>query len=642
MIRKIALISEHASPLAALGGVDSGGQNVYVAQVAKNLIAMGHEVDVFTRKDNEALPEVQEMEEGYRVIHVPAGPPTYVRKEDLLQHMSAFIDYVFLFMGYQTRPYDLIHANFWMSGLVAAEVKRKLNVPFVITFHALGRVRRRYQNGNDRFPDERFEIEERIVAEADRIIAECPQDQEDLINLYQADPAKISIAPCGFDPEEMWPIDKMAARRRLKMPANERIILQLGRMVPRKGVDNAVRGLAHLIKDHNLPARLLIVGGESDSPDPILTPEIGRLQQIARDEGVEDRVTFVGRKSRQSLRYYFSAADVFISTPWYEPFGITPVESMACGTPVIGSNVGGIKYTVADGQTGFLVEPDDPISLADRLADLFHNPVLMRSFRKQAIQRANELFTWKKVTKSLSDLYEEVIAANKKVSLEELKQMTIIEQSFFTAQDTLQKSKDMLAGIIIEAAQLMIEALSRGNKIMVCGNGGSAADSLHFASELVGRFKAPNRPGLPVMALTADISILTAWSNDVGYEKVFVRQVETFGQPGDILLGISTTGRSRNIIEAFNYAHSNGITCIGLLGGDGGEVLPLSHLPIVIPTADKQRVQEVQILVLHMISELVEESFMNNETVVAPAMAAQTGWELQQSTPINITFQQND
>ncbi len=332
----------------------------------------------FFKKDNPALPEIFEWERGIRVIHVPAGPAEHIPKEQLLPYMASFTEFMVLFISYQSRPYELIHANFWMSGLVAAELKRRLSIPFVITFHALGRVRRIYQQQSDGFPDERFSIEDRIVAEADRIIAECPQDHEDLVKLYQADPGKISTAACGFDPGEIYPVDRTAARRRLKLPLNEHILLQLGRMVPRKGVDNAIRGLARLVHDHQIQARLLVVGGESDKPDPALTPELGRLMEIARAEGVDEQVHFLGRKPRPVLRYYYSAADAFISTPWYEPFGITPVEAMACGAPVIGSNVGGIKYSVADGKTGFLVEPENPAALAARLAELFKQPDLAK------------------------------------------------------------------------------------------------------------------------------------------------------------------------------------------------------------------------------------------------------------------------
>jgi len=371
MTRQIALISEHASPLATIGGIDSGGQNVYVGQLAKNLVANGYEVDVFTRRDSELLPETAEWVQGVRIIHVPAGPATYVRKEALLPCMSAFTEYMLHFCRCQRKAYDLIHANFWMSGLVAAELKQKLSIPFVITFHALGRVRRLHQQAADEFPDDRFAIEDRIVAEADRIIAECPQDEEDLIRLYNADPMKITIVPCGFDPAELWPVSKALARVALGFAPDERILLHLGRLVPRKGIDTVIQGFARLRKHHDITARLLIVGGESERPDAQLTPELNRLQALAEKEEVADDVVFVVRRGREELKHYYNAADIFVTTPWYEPFGMTPVEAMACGAPVVGSNVGGIKFTVRDGETGYLVPPKDPEAVAERIAYLY-------------------------------------------------------------------------------------------------------------------------------------------------------------------------------------------------------------------------------------------------------------------------------
>jgi D-inositol-3-phosphate glycosyltransferase len=410
-MKRIAMISEHASPLAMLGGVDGGGQNVYVGQLSRHLAAIGYEVDIFTRRDSVGLPEVVDWTPGVRIVHVPAGPPEFVRKEDLLAHMGAFTESLLRFCCRRRARYAIAHANFWMSGLVAAEVKQALGLPFVVTFHALGRVRRAFQRAADEFPDARFAIEDRIVAEADHIIAECPQEEEDLIRHYNADPARITIIPGGFDPAEFWPIAKPLARVALGVPPADTLILQLGRIVPRKGVDTVIRGLARLRREHDIAARLLIVGGESNDPDPRATPEIGRLQTIVREEGVTDAVIFVGRRGREVLKHYYSAADVFVTTPWYEPFGITPLEAMACGTPVIGANVGGIKFTVRDGETGYLVPPDDPGAIAERIAHLHRHPRLMSVFRRQAIRRANDLFTWRHVASGVAGLYEDVVAA---------------------------------------------------------------------------------------------------------------------------------------------------------------------------------------------------------------------------------------
>lgn len=618
MMKRIALISEHASPLSMLGGVDSGGQNVYVGQLARHLALLGYQVDVFTRRDSEQLPEIAEWVPGVRVIHVPAGPPRWIPKEQLYPFMEAFTAAVLRFWRRECQTPELLHANFWMSGLVAAELKRLLGIPFVITFHALGRVRRLHQGDADAFPDERFAVEERLVAEADQIIAECPQDEEDLIRLYNADPSRITMIPCGFDPGELWPISKALARVSLGLAPEERVILQLGRLVPRKGVDTVIRGFARLCRDYGIAARLLIVGGESEDPDPDRTPEIGRLQAIAAEEGVAERVVFVGRRGRESLKYYYSAADIFVTTPWYEPFGITPVEAMACGTPVIGTNVGGIKFTVRDGETGYLVPPRDPEALAERLAYLYRHPTLLGVLSRQAIRRANDLFTWRKVADAMAALYEEVLATRRSEQHAVI-DLGIVDRGFDAVLEAIQESRLRLRREIVRAAEMIRACFTRGGKLLVCGNGGSAADAQHFAGELVGRFKTPERPALPALALNADTCILTAWSNDTGFEEVFARQVEALGQPGDLLVGISTSGRSRNLLRAFAAARQRGLGTLALTGGDGGELAPLADLALVVPSSNTQHIQEIHIVIIHQLCELVEERLLRDQQADATA-----------------------
>ncbi|MGF6743069.1 glycosyltransferase family 4 protein [Paraburkholderia atlantica] len=401
---KIALISEHASPLAVAGGVDSGGQNIYVANVARQLVEMGHQVDVFTRRDRALVPERVEMD-GVRVIHVPAGPPRQLPKEQLLPFMDEFATFLIGFFRREPQPYDVMHANFFMSGLAALKVKAALGVPLVTTFHALGRVRRIHQGADDGFPDERFAIEDELVARSDVVVAECPQDQADLLEHYRADPARIRIVPCGFDDEEFRPIEREAARNVLGWSPHDFIVLQLGRLVQRKGIDNVVRGVGVLKHTFNTAARLYVVGGNSDAPNEIATPEIARLREIARECGVAEQTSFVGRRGRARLRYFYSAADVFVTTPWYEPFGITPVEAMACATPVIGADVGGIRYSVLDGVTGFLVPPRDPHTLAARLDRLRRDPALARRMGEAGLERARTSFTWRGVSEALAQVY---------------------------------------------------------------------------------------------------------------------------------------------------------------------------------------------------------------------------------------------
>jgi hypothetical protein len=399
---RIALISEHASPLAALGGVDAGGQNIYVAHVARCLADEGHTVDVFTRRDDPNLAPVVYLRPRLRVLHIPAGPAEFVPKERLLGHMPEFADACERLCKAGLH-YDVVHANFFMSGWVALQLKRRLGIPFVITFHALGLVRREHQRDADAFPEERIAIEQALVREADCVIAECPQDRIDLQRLYGADPGRMPMVPCGIDAGEFAPMNRREARRRLGLSPSAFIVLQLGRLVPRKGIENVVHAMALVPRE--IDPQLLVVGGESDTPDEAATPEIGRLRGVARKIGVEDLVTFAGRKPHDQLRAYYAAADVFVTTPWYEPFGITPLEAMACGTPVIGSAVGGIQYSVVDGVTGFLVPPHDPRALADHLHYLQANPAMARALGLAGLRRARSMFTWDEVTRQLVGAY---------------------------------------------------------------------------------------------------------------------------------------------------------------------------------------------------------------------------------------------
>ncbi len=618
---RVALISEHASPAARLGGVDSGGQNVYVGEIAKNLAMMGYEVDVFTRCDSEVLPEIAEWMNGVRIIHVPAGPKQYVPKEDLLPHMQEFTDYVVSFAG-RDGGYDVVHANFWMSGLVAAEVKAALGIPFVITFHALGRVRRAHQGAADGFPDERFAIEDRIVHEADRIIAECPQEQEDLIRFYGADPGRMTMIPAGFDPAQFWPLGKQLARVAIGLEPERRVILQLGRIVPRKGVDNVIRALAVLRAEHDIDAELLVVGGATPEPDPEATPEIGRLQELAAAEGVSDLVSFVGARDRDQLRWYYSAADLFVTTPWYEPFGITPIESMACGTPVIGANVGGIRFTVRDGETGYLVPPDDPGTLAERIAHMYRNPTLLTTLGRQGKDRAEGLFTWHKVSAAIAALYENVIFEVHR-GADGTTRLDLIDAQLDAASEVLQEMRGHIGPALMDAAQMASDTLMRGGKILVAGNGGSAAESQHLAAEFVGRLRLKDRPALAAIALTSDSAIVSAWSNDAGYDQVFARQVEAYGRPGDLLVVLSTSGNSANILKALKAAGGKGMSSIAMLGDGGGRARRLADLPLIVPSKDPQRVQEVHLVMLHVFSELVERAVAGEPVPAEPPTLAE-------------------
>lgn len=406
-VPRIALISEHACPLAQSGGVDCGGQNVYVANVARQLAGRGWSVDVFSRRDSPGQPVITEWLPGIRVISVPAGPARGIPKEELLPHIGEFAAWMQRFMRWQARPYDIVHANFFMSAWVGVELRRAFGIPLVVTFHALGRVRRAHQNGADGFPDARFAMEQEAMDEADLIVAECPADLADMQRFYRVDANRVRIVPCGFDPAEFHPLSRRLSRRLLGMPANEFSVLQLGRMVPRKGVDTVTESIAVLRDRYEIPAVLYIVGGDSRKPDPDSTPEIGRLARIATELDIRDNVRFVGQRDRHELAHYYSAANVFVTTPWYEPFGITPLEAMACARPVVGADVGGIRFSVVHGKTGFLVPPRDPVALAGYLARLYRNRGLAQAMGQAGHARARARFTWSIVVDQLAAVYRE-------------------------------------------------------------------------------------------------------------------------------------------------------------------------------------------------------------------------------------------
>ncbi|MBA2681375.1 MAG: glycosyltransferase, partial [Ktedonobacteraceae bacterium] len=388
---RIAFLSEHASPVALLGGVDAGGQNVYVDEVSRNLASLGYGVDVFTRRDKPDAPEIIDWAPGVRVIHLAAGPAEFLLKDKLWQYMPEFRDSFLRFLEQNELHYDLIHSNFWMSGWVAIELKRRLEAPVVHIFHAMGKTKQRHQGKDDSSPTERIEIESAVIRQVDRLIAQCPTEQAELVDDYAADPSKVVVLPSAVNIDVFKPEDRSIARRIAGVADDDFVVVYVGRMLPRKDVRNVVRGVASLLQRcresaHPLTSKikLVLVGGETAEPDPVATPEIGVLQRLVAELGIDDHVRFIGKRQQDSLRYYYSAGNIAVTTPWYEPFGLTPLEGMACGRPVIGSAVGGITFTLVDGQTGFLVEPRNPEMLAARLYQSLTEPELLEHMGRVA------------------------------------------------------------------------------------------------------------------------------------------------------------------------------------------------------------------------------------------------------------------
>jgi glycosyltransferase involved in cell wall biosynthesis len=395
---RIALVSEHANPLAVVGGVDAGGQNVHVAALAGGLVERGHDVTVYSRRDTASAPERVRAAEGYVVTHVPAGPPSDVPKDQLLQYMPAFGDY--LRQCWAEEPVDVVHAHFWMSGLASMRAARPGGTPVLQTFHALGSVKRRQQGSHDTSPPARIALERRLCRSVDRVIATCRDEVAELRRMGLP-PDRASIIPCGVDTDAFRPTPAVTAPGGPHRPR----LLVIGRIVERKGVGNVIEALAHL------PGVELVVAG-GPAPDLVGTdPQVVRLRRLARRLGVEDRVRFLGSVGRPDLPALTCSADVVVAVPWYEPFGIVPVEAMACGRPVVGSAVGGLLDTVVPGVTGELVPPRRPDLLAPVLRDLLADPARRAAYGRAGRERAVHTYQWRAVVEATEAVYASTVSS---------------------------------------------------------------------------------------------------------------------------------------------------------------------------------------------------------------------------------------
>jgi glycosyltransferase involved in cell wall biosynthesis len=392
---RIAMVSEHASPLAALGGADAGGQNVHVAALAAALVRRGHDVVVYTRRDARGLPRRVATSDGYEVVHVPAGPAKHVPKDELLPHMTDFSRFL-LRDWHEQRP-DVVHGHFWMSGLASVLAVRRDHIPVVQTFHALGTVKRRYQGARDTSPAERIAIERLVAREARVVAATCDDEVEELIAMG-VDRSKIAVVPCGVDPKLFSPVGPVAERT-----APHRIV-SVGRLVPRKGFDDLITALA-LVPD----TELVIAGGP---PDLAAEPEARRLIACAESCGVADRVHLIGQVARADMPALLRSADVVACVPWYEPFGIVPLEAMACGVAVVASAVGGLTDTVVDGVTGSLTPPRDPRALGRALRKLLADRSRCEAYGVAGQDRVDACYTWDEVAARTEHVYARVTAAD--------------------------------------------------------------------------------------------------------------------------------------------------------------------------------------------------------------------------------------
>ena len=401
----IAVISVHTSPLARPGTRDSGGMNVYMRELSRQLCRRAHTMDIFTRRTDRDTPQVVEIDGRTRIIQIEAGP-LEAKKVSLQRYLPEFRRGVIRFQEKQGRSYDLVHSHYWLSGWVGQALKVRWNVPHVIMFHTLGEVKNR-AHFSEHEPDYRIAGERLVAQGADRIICASEGERRALIEFYGVSPERAVQVPCGVDMDHFRPMPRAAVRRELGLSQDEPLVLYVGRIEPLKGIDILLRAAA----ETEGRFRLLVVGGDGKE-----ARRKAELRQLADELGIAGRVVFRDAVPHEQLPLYYNAADICVVPSYYESFGLVAVEAMACGVPVVASRVGGLLETVRHGETGYLVSWRCPEPFAERLELLLDNEPLRRSLGRMA-RSAVERFRWAEVASRVEDVYHELVSEYRGVAV---------------------------------------------------------------------------------------------------------------------------------------------------------------------------------------------------------------------------------
>jgi D-inositol-3-phosphate glycosyltransferase len=420
MVKRIAMLSVHTCPLATLGGKETGGMNVYVRDLSRELSRRGIYVDVYTRSQDAAIPHVStSLANRGRVIHVKAGPEQPYNKNRVYNHLDEFVGGVQAQAEADGLTYDIVYSHYWLSGIAAQKLCPQWDIPFVQMFHTMAEMKNRVaQSPAEREPEQRSNCEGEIMHWANRLIAATPLEKNQMTWLYGAPADKISIVPPGVDLERFQPLDTVESRRFVGIPPEDKLILFVGRIQPLKGIDVLMKALG-LIKQQE--PKLLdnvcvsIIGGAPQPDAEIEQAEFDRLETLRADLGIGDLITFLGAKDQDKLVHYYSAAEMVVMPSHYESFGMVALEAMACGTPIIASDVGGLSFSIEDGFNGYLVPGKDPQALAEKIRMLLKYPILREQFGEQARTWVTR-YSWVDIAGELLEIFEDTVAQYQKQS----------------------------------------------------------------------------------------------------------------------------------------------------------------------------------------------------------------------------------
>ena len=410
---RIALISVSGDPAAEIGQEEAGGQNVYVRQVGLALAQQGWSVDMFARRISSDQSAIVQHAPNCRTIRLTAGPQKFIGRDTVFNYLPEFVQQFLAFQKQEGIQYPLVHTNYWLSSWVGMELKKHQPLVQVHTYHSLGAVKYRSVSDLPAIASTRLAVEKTCLETADSVVATSPQEGEHMRKLVSTK-GTVEMVPCGTDIERLGSVDRLTARDELGIPEDAKVALYVGRFDRRKGIETLVRAIASSNLRGNADLRLIIGGGARPGESDGI--ERDRIQDIVKELGIEEIVTFPGRLTESDLPIYYAAANVCVVPSHYEPFGLVAIEAMACRTPVVASNVGGLQFTVVPEVTGLLVPPKDEAAFAEAIDRILGNPAWGEQLGETGRQRVEIALSWDSVASRLGCLYEKLISQNAPVS----------------------------------------------------------------------------------------------------------------------------------------------------------------------------------------------------------------------------------